>query len=126
MASVKLYKKTGDKKAVSIQTGIEKEFGFVPEVFQAMGSNGEFLDSMLKLAGAAGKNLDSKTKELISIAVSAVNGCHYCIEAHRTMALKAGVKDEEITGALEVAAMMSAFNNFNKGIGLKCDIVTKK
>ena len=34
MASVKLYKKTGDKKAVSIQTGIEKEFGFVPEVFQ--------------------------------------------------------------------------------------------
>ena len=126
MASVKLYKKTGDKKAVTIQTSLENNFGFVPEVFQAMGRSGEFLDNILKLSDAAGKNLDPKTKELIAIAVSAVNGCHYCIEAHRTMALKAGVKDEEITGALEVAAMMSAFNNFNKGIGLKCDIVTKK
>ncbi len=126
MASVKLYKKTGDKKAVTIQTSLEKNFGFVPEVFQAMGRSGEFLDSMLKLADAAGKNLDPKTRELIAIAVSAVNGCQYCIEAHRAMALKAGVKDEEITGALEVAAMMSAFNNFNKGIGLKCDIKAKK
>ncbi|MFA6104486.1 MAG: carboxymuconolactone decarboxylase family protein [Victivallaceae bacterium] len=126
MASVKLYKKTGDKKAVTIQTSLEKNFGFVPEVFQAMGRSGEFLDSMLKLADAAGKNLDPKTRELIAIAVSAVNGCQYCMEAHRAMALKAGVKDEEITGALEVAAMMSAFNNFNKGIGLKCDIKAKK
>ena len=126
MASVKLYKKTGDKKAVTIQTSLENNFGFIPEVFQAMGRSGDFLDSMLKLADAAGKNLDPKTKELIALAVSAVNGCQYCVEAHRAMALKAGVKEEEITGALEVAAMMSAFNNFNKGIGLKCDIKAKK
>ncbi|MEI8246024.1 MAG: carboxymuconolactone decarboxylase family protein [Lentisphaerota bacterium] len=126
MASVKLYKKTGDKKAVTIQTSLENNFGFVPEVFQAMGRSGEFLDNILKLADAAGKNLDPKTKELIAIAVSAVNGCQYCVEAHRAMALKAGVKEEEITGALEVAAMMSAYNNFNKAIGLKCDIKAKK
>jgi AhpD family alkylhydroperoxidase len=126
MASVKLYKKTGDKKAVTIQTSLENNFGFVPEVFQAMGRSGEFLDNLLKLADAAGKNLEPKTKELIAIAVSAVNGCQYCVEAHRAMALKAGVKEEEITGALEIAAMMSAFNNFNKAIGLKCDIKAKK
>ena len=126
MANVKLYKKTGDKKAVTIQTSLENNFGFVPEVFQAMGRSGEFLDNILKLADAAGKNLDPKTKELIAIAVSAVNGCQYCVEAHRAMALKAGVKEEEITGALEVAAMMSAYNNFNKAIGLKCDIKAKK
>jgi AhpD family alkylhydroperoxidase len=126
MASVKLYKKTGDKKAVEIQTGIEKNFGFVPEVFQAMGRSGAFMDSALKMADAAGKNLDPKTKELISIAVSAANGCNYCIEAHRAMALQAGVTEEEISGAIEVAAMMSMFNNFNKGIGLKCDIKSKK
>ncbi len=126
MASVKLYKKTGDKKAVTIQTSLENNFGFIPEVFQAMGRSGDFLDSMLKLADAAGKNLDPKTKELIALAVSAVNGCQYCVEAHRAMALKAGVKEEEITGALEVAAMMSAFNNFNKAAGLKCDIKAKK
>jgi AhpD family alkylhydroperoxidase len=122
MASVKLYNKTGDAKAIKMQEGIEKKFGFLPEVFQAMGGNGDFLDCVMKTAEAAGKSLDPKTKELIAIAVSAVNGCTYCVEAHRAMALGAGVTEEEITGALEVAAMMSMFNNFNKGIDLKADI----
>ena len=38
------------------------------------------------------------------------------------MSLKAGATDEEVTAALEVAAMMSAFNNFNKSIGMTHDI----
>ncbi len=122
MASVKLYQKDGDAKAVKIQEGIEKKFGYLPEVFQAMGRNGDFLDSLLQLNTAAGKGLDPKTKELIAIAVSAVNGCEYCLSAHRAGAKAAGVTDEEITAALEVAALMSAFNNFNKAIGLKIDI----
>ena len=122
MASVKLYQKDGDAKAVKMQEGIEKKFGYLPEVFQAMGRNGDFLDSLLQLNTAAGKGLDPKTKELIAIAVSAVNGCEYCLSAHRAGAKAAGVTDEEITAALEVAALMSAFNNFNKAIGLKIDI----
>lgn len=122
MAHVKLYQKDGDSKAVKIQEGIEKKFGFIPEVFQAMGRNGDFLETMTRLADAAGKGLDPKTKELISIAVSAVNGCEYCISAHRAIAKGQGVTDEEITAALEVAALMSAFNAFNAGIGLKIDI----
>jgi AhpD family alkylhydroperoxidase len=125
MASVKLYNKSGDQKAVQLQEMIEKKFGFLPEVFQAMGNSGAFLDSVMKMSEAAGKNLDPKTKELIAIAVSAVNGCEYCVEAHRALALKSGVTEEEITGAIEVAAMMSMFNNFNKGIGLTSDIKAK-
>ena len=39
MASIKLFNKDGDKKAVELQNGIEKKFGFVPEVFQAMVDN---------------------------------------------------------------------------------------
>lgn len=122
MAIAKLYNKTGDEGAQKIQEGIENKFGFVPEVFQAMGRNGDFLGAMLKLAESAGGNLDAKTRELICIAVSAVAGCAYCVDAHRALALKAGVTDEEITGALEVAAMMTAFNSFNKAIGLNHDI----
>ncbi len=122
MAITKLYNKTGDEKAQGIQKGIEKKFGFVPEVFQAMGRNGDFLESLLNMAESAGKGLDPKTKELIAIAVSAVNGCDYCVEAHRAIALGAGITDEEITAAIEVGAMMSAFNNFNKAIGLNRDI----
>jgi AhpD family alkylhydroperoxidase len=122
MATVKLYKKDGDKKAVEVQEKIEKKFGFIPEVYQAMGRNGAFLSDVLSISESAGKGLDPKTKELIAIAVSAVNGCDYCVSAHRAIAKGAGVTDEEITAALEVAAMMSMYNNFNRAAGLKIDI----
>jgi AhpD family alkylhydroperoxidase len=122
MASIKLYNKTGDAKAQAIQENLEKNFGKLPEVFQAMGRNGDFLEAMLNLSSACGKGLDAKTKELIIIAVSAVNGCTYCLDAHRSAALLAGVTDDEITAAIEVAASISAFNAFNKGIDLTSDL----
>ena len=122
MASIKLYDKTGDAKAAAIQSGIEKQFGFLPQVFQAMGRNGEFLEAALKVSDAAGKGLDPKTKELIIVACSAVNGCKYCLDAHRAAALKAGCTDEEVTAAIEVAAAISLFNKFNGAIGLDSDL----
>ena len=122
MASVKMYRGGGDVKSAAIQKKLESAFGFVPEVFQAMGRNGDFLEAALNVAEAAGKGLDAKTKELIIIAVSAVNGCRYCLDAHRAAALKAGVTDEEITAAIEVAAAISLYNNFNKAIGLASDL----
>ncbi len=122
MASVKLYNKTGDEKAVKIQNQLEKAFGGLPEVFQAMGRNGDFLEAILNLSEKAGAGLEPKTKELICIAVSAVNNCGYCLDAHRALALKAGITDDEITAAIEVAAAMSAFNKFNASIGMNHDI----
>ena len=124
MASVKLYNRTGDEKAGNIQDAIEKKFGKLPEVFQAMGRNGDFMQAVLNTAEFAGNNLDPKTKELIIIAVSAVNGCTYCLDAHRSSALMLGVTDEEITGAIEVASAISLFNTFNKAIDLKSDLKT--
>ena len=125
MASVKLYEKNGDAKAKAVQENLEKMFGKLPNVFKAMGRNGDFLESMLKLSESAGRGLDAKTKELIIIAVSAVNGCTYCLDAHRSAAIAAGVTDEEITAAIEVAAAISAFNSFNKAIDIESDLKTK-
>lgn len=124
MASIKMYAKTGDAKAQEIQNGIEKKFGKIPEVFQAMGRCGDFMDAVMKVADAAGNNLDPKTKELIIIAVSAVNGCTYCLDAHRSAALMMGVSEEDISGAVEVASAISLFNTFNKAIDLKSDLKT--
>ena len=125
MASVKFYDKSGDEKSLKIQQELKKHFGKVPNVFKAMGRNGDFLEAVLKLSDAAGKNLDPKTRELIIIAVSAVNGCTYCLDAHRTAALHLGLTDEQITAAIEVAATISLFNNFNKAIDLESDLKSK-
>ena len=123
MAIPKLYDKSGDDQAKEIQQDVEKKFGFVPEAFQAMGRKGAFLKAMMDLDGAAGQGvIDEKTKQLICVAVASVNGCVYCVDAHSAMAKEAGVSDEEISGALEVASMMSAFNMFLKSIDLNRDI----
>ena len=124
MASVKLYNQTGDSKAQSIQNSIEKKFGRIPEVFQAMGRNGDFLEAALTLSEVSGRGLDPKTKELIIIAVSAVNGCTYCLDAHRSAALQLGLTDEDITAAIEVASAISLFNTYNKAIDLDSDLKT--
>ena len=124
MASVKLYNQTGDAKAQAIQGKLKQTFGRIPEVFQAMGRTGDFLESALKVSEVAGRGLDPKTKELIIIAVSAINGCTYCLDAHRSAALAAGVTDDEIVAAVEVAAAISLFNNFNKAIDLTSDLKT--
>lgn len=125
MASVKFYDKSGDEKSLKIQQELKKHFGKVPNVFKAMGRNGDFLEAVLKVSDAAGKNLDPKTRELIIIAVSAVSGCTYCLDAHRTAALHLGLTDEQITAAIEVAAAISLFNNFNKAIDLESDLKSK-
>ncbi len=122
MALVKLYNGDGDERAQRSQERIHRSMGMVPETYQAMGRTGAFLDAVLNLSQAAGDNLEAKTKELIAIAVSAANGCDYCVVAHRALALKQGATEEEVSGALEVAAMMSAFNTFNKAIGLENDV----
>ncbi|MCA9716016.1 MAG: carboxymuconolactone decarboxylase family protein [Myxococcales bacterium] len=122
MAHVKLYDGAGDEKARRTQDNIRRSLGALPATFQAMGRSGAFLQSMLQLEDAAGKNLDEQVRQLIALAVSAANGCSYCLLAHRALALKAGASDEEVSGALEIAAMMSAYNTFNKAIGLEHDI----
>ena len=55
MAWIKLYNKTGDEKAVRTQEALEKNFGgALPQVFQAMGRSGNFLNAVSQMAAAAG------------------------------------------------------------------------
>ena len=55
--------------------------------------------------------LDPLTKEMLAIAVSATNGCNYCINSHTAAAMKLGM-DEEMLG--EVMAVVGMFNTTNK------------
>lgn len=47
--------------------------------------------------------LDTKTKELMSVAIGAYNRCEYCIVFHVYKALEAGATREEILEAAMVA-----------------------
>ena len=55
--------------------------------------------------------VDLLTKEIIALAVSATNGCDYCINSHTAAVQKLGLDDE---GLGEVLAVVGLFNAMNK------------
>ena len=54
--------------------------------------------------------LDPLTKELIYIAVSATNGCSYCVHSHTAAARTKGISDEQYA---ELAAIIGMANETN-------------
>lgn len=56
--------------------------------------------------------LDSKTKQLIAVAVAHVEQCPYCIDGHLGLARRAGATPEEIAEALRVATEIHAGGTF--------------
>lgn len=62
---------------------------------------------------AAGRpvRLDPTTREIIALAVSATNGCAYCINSHTAALRKLGMNAETLG---EVLAIVGLFNTTNK------------
>ncbi len=71
----------------------------------------EYPDFMKAFSGFEGEAeregaLDKKTKELISIAISIVAHCKWCIAFHVNEALKLGASKDEIMESCFVASLM--------------------
>ena len=82
---------------------------FVPNFWKTIAHHPPTLRSVwahLKAVMTPGA-LDAKTKELIAIAVSATNGCEYCINSHIAGARKLGMTDAEFG---ELMAVVGMFN----------------
>lgn len=47
-------------------------------------------------------SIDLATKELVIVRVSQLNGCRYCLAAHRPIALEAGVPPEHVEAICDV------------------------
>lgn len=83
MASVKLISEeeaTGKVKALYEEIKEKLGTDFVPNLYRAMASNPEYLEANWRKDQAIMSQctrLDPLTKEIIAVAVSAVNACHY-------------------------------------------------
>ncbi len=83
MASVKLIPEdeaTGKVKALYDEIKAKLGTDFVPNLYKAMASNPEYLEANWRKDQAVmseSRRLDPLTKEIIAVAVSAVNACHY-------------------------------------------------
>ncbi len=83
MASVRLIAEdeaTGRVKALYDEIKSELGIDFVPNLYRAMASNPDYLEANWRKVKAimfASGKLDRLTKEIIAVAVSAVNACGY-------------------------------------------------
>jgi AhpD family alkylhydroperoxidase len=109
---------TGKVAAIYADIKETKNIDFVPALWRTIATNSTQLEVVwttlktLMHPEAAGRapRLDSKTREIIALAVSATNGCPYCINSHTATLRKLGV-DEETLG--EVMAIVGLFNMTN-------------
>ena len=113
--------------AKEVYEDIKKTFGMVPNFFKAQAAvDPKWLElnwqreKQIMLADSA---LDRKTKELIALVVSMVNGCEYCSLAHEGMALMIGASQDEINDAKKVMELFSSFNAIADSLRIPCDIM---
>jgi AhpD family alkylhydroperoxidase len=66
-------------------------------------------------------SLDSLTKELIYLAVSASSGCAYCIASHAAAAKREGMTPEMLGEVLAVVGMANETNNLANGYRVPVD-----
>jgi uncharacterized peroxidase-related enzyme len=65
---------------------IGKHLGFIPNLYRLMASSPAVLTGVTGLQRALSKTLDATTRHYISLAVSEVNACAYCVSAHSHVA----------------------------------------
>ena len=113
-------------KVKEVYDEIRAAFGMVPNFFKAQAAvDPEWLalnwqrEKLIMLAEGA---LDRKTKELLAMAISLVNGCEYCSLAHEGVALMTGASQEEVNEAKKVVELFASFNAIADSLQVPCDI----
>jgi AhpD family alkylhydroperoxidase len=90
-----------------------KGIDFVPNFWKVLGTHPPLLAEVWRSLNRAMQpgRLDQLTKEMLALAVSATNGCTYCIRSHTAAARKLGI-DDQMLG--ELMAVVGTFNQTNR------------
>jgi AhpD family alkylhydroperoxidase len=112
-AMVEYDQATPEVRAIYDEIMTVKGIDFVPNFWKTLASHPPLLARVwhgLDETMRPGK-LDALTKEMVALAVSATNGCTYCIRSHTAAARKLGM-DDVMLG--ELMAVVGTFNQTNR------------
>jgi AhpD family alkylhydroperoxidase len=101
-----------------------KQIDFVPNFWKTLATHPPLLDQIwtrLKATMAPGR-LDPLTKEMIALAVSATNGCPYCINSHTAALRKQGVDQETLGEIMAIVGLFNMTNALANGYQIEPDI----
>ncbi len=77
--------------------------------------------SNIRQVMAPGGALDPLTKELLYVAVSASNGCHYCIASHGAAARGKGMTEAQYSELLAIVGLANETNRLVTALGVEVD-----
>jgi AhpD family alkylhydroperoxidase len=114
---------TDEVRAVFDDIMESRGIDFVPNFWRTIAHHPPTLKSVwshLKAVMAPG-TIDALTKEMIAIAVSATNGCEYCINSHIAGARKLGMSDAQFGELMAVVGMFNQTNKLVEGYQVQVD-----
>lgn len=76
---------------------VQAAYGFVPNLAAVMAESAPLLDAYLKVSQLFNQtSLTEAERQIVLLAASRENTCHYCVAAHCTIAKMSGMSDETV------------------------------
>ncbi len=108
-----------------------KILSFVPNLWRVLATNADHLELVwtrlkaLMHPETVGRQplLDAKTREIIALAVSATNGCAYCVNSHTAALKKLGLGNEALGEVLAIVGLFNTTNAIADGYQIEPDIL---
>lgn len=108
-----------------------KNIDFIPNFWRVLATNPDNLElvwSRLKAlmhpeATGRTSQLNPLTREIIAVAVSATNGCSYCINSHTAAARKLGLSVEALGEVLAIVGLFNTTNSLADGYQVAPDVL---
>lgn len=107
-----------------------KNIDFVPNFWRVLATNPVQLEMVwrslktLMHPEATGRTspLDPATREIIALAVSATNGCSYCVNSHTAALQKHGFTNDALGEVLAIASLFNMTNALADGYQVEPDV----
>jgi AhpD family alkylhydroperoxidase len=102
-----------------------KKIDFIPAIWRALATHPPHLEmcwTRLKAIMKPGK-VDLLTKEIIALAVSATNSCHYWINSHTAAVQRLGLDNESLGEVLAVVGLFNSMNSLADAYQVEPDIL---
>jgi AhpD family alkylhydroperoxidase len=133
-ATVKLVEEreaTGRVAAMFADIKATKKLDFVPNFWRVLATNPAHLEMIwtrlkaLMHPEADGRQgrLDPLTREIIALAVSATNGCAYCVNSHTAAVRKLGLDVEALGEVLAIVGLFNSTNAIADGYQIEPDVL---
>src|SRR3954449_10199599 len=122
---------TGRVAAIFADIKATKGIDFVPNIWRTLATHPSHLEmiwtrlKVLMHPEAVGRTsrLDPLTREIIALAVSATNGCAYCVNSHTAAVRKLGLDVEALGEVLAIVGLFNSTNALADGYQVEPDVL---